>query len=235
MAVIEIIGQFIFDGRLHPTGIVGSKIHTQGDLVHGGKLHTVALTGEEVGILLQPRQRLTAVDAVELHGQGRGQVIPGHKLHHPPQACQFPESGGDLHGLFGGDPLDGAQPLRLLFDDRQRVGAEALHKACGGGRAYAADDPAGEVGDDLILPLRHPALHQLGGDLGAVAGVVDPGARYCHLLAGAYAGDAAHHGEHLALIGDKAQHRVAVFFILKDQMLYGTLHRAALAHALTSC
>ena len=230
MAVGQVVVQLIQDRRLRAAGVVAVKPHGQRDLVGGGKLHAAALIRQQIGILLQPRQRLVAVGPQKPHGQCHRQVVPAQELHHPPQARQAAEGGGDLRRFFGGDALDGMQLFRLLLDHPQGVRSEPLHQPRGGGRAYALQHAGGEVGDDVILLLGHPPLHQFGGHLHAVGGMVDPHAGNGHALAGGGKGDAAHHGDHLALIGQQAQHRISVFLVLENHVFHSALNGTAFPH-----
>ena len=166
MAVVQIVGQLICKGGLHPAGAVAVEAHAQGDLVHGGKGHAVGLSREKIGVLLQPGQGLGPVGPVQLHGQRHRQLIPGQKFHHPLQPRQLPEGGGQLHGLLGGDALDGLQPLRLLLDNGQGVRPEAVHQPLGGGGADALENAGGQIGRDVLPRLRHAALHGFRRELG---------------------------------------------------------------------
>ena len=159
------------------------------------------------------------------------QVVARQKLHHTAQTCQGAEGLRDLHGFLGGDALNRMHPLRFVFDHPQGILTETLHQTRGRGRADPLDDAGGQIGGNLVLALGHAALHRLGGELRAVAGMIHPRAGDGHALACGSAGDAAHDSDRLALIRYKAEHRIAVFFILKDDVLYGTLHRAAFAHS----
>ena len=230
MAVVQIVGQLVCKGGLHPAGAVAVEAHAQGDLVHGGKGHAVGLPREKIGVLLQPGQGLGSVGPVQLHGQRHRQLIPGQKLHHPLQYRQLPESGGQLHGLFGGDALDGLKPLRLLLDNGQSVCPEAVCQPLGRGGADALENAGGQVGYDLLLRPGHPPLHGLRRKLGPIAGVVGPHPGDGHALAGSGAGNAPHHRYQLPVLRQQGEHGVAVVLILKDQALYGALHRAAFGH-----
>ena len=61
-------------------------------------------------------------------------------------------------------------------------------------------------------------------------GVRLPDAADRHVLAGSHAGDASHHGDDLPFQRQKAQHRIAVFGVLKDQAMYGTVYRGQFFH-----
>ena len=230
MAVGQVVVQLVQHRRLGPAGGVPVKAHGQGDLVGGGEVHAAPLVGEEIGVVLQFFQRLVAIGAQKAHGQRHRQVIAAEEFHHPPQARQAAEGGGDLHGLLGCDALQGGQLLRLLLDDAQGVGAEAIHQPGGGGGPHTLQHAGGEVAHDAVLILGHAALHQLGGHLHAVGGVVDPHAGNGHALAGGGKGDAAHHRYHLALVGQQAQHRIAVFLVLEHHVFHSALNGTAFPH-----
>jgi|GEM_PF-152048 len=208
-----------------------AEAHTQSDLVHIGKGYAVALPRQQIGVRPETGQRIGSVGAVQPHGQLHRQLVPGQKLHDPTQSRQLPEGGGDLHSPLGGDALDGAQPLRLLLDNSQRLAAEPLHQPLRRGGADALDDAGGEVADEFLLRLRHQTLHRLGGELLTVGGVADPQAVGGELFTGGHAGDTSHHRHQLALLRQQAQHRIAVLLILEDHVLDGSLHRAALTHS----
>ena len=50
------------------------------------------------------------------------------------------------------------------------------------------------------------------------------------MLAGGGAGDAAHNGDHLPLLGEEAENRIAVLGILKDDAMYRALPADQLFH-----
>ena len=230
MAVGQVMIQFVQYCRLGAAGGIPVEAHGQGDLISGGKIHAAALVGEEIGVVLQFLQRLVAVGAQKAHSQRYRQVVPAQELHHPPQARQAAEGRGDLRGLLCGDALEGGQLLRLLLDDAQSVGAEALHQPRGGGGANALQHAGGEIAHDVVLLAGHAALHQLGGQLHAVGGVVDPHAGDGHTLAGGGKGDAAHHGDQLALLGQQAQHCISVFLVLEHHVFHSAFNRTAFPH-----
>ena len=230
MAVGQIMIQLIQHRRLGAAGRVPVEAHGQGDLVGGGEIHAAALVGEEIGVVLQLFQRLVAVGAQKTHGQRHRKIVPAKELHHPPQARQAAEGRGDLRGLFGRDALEGGQLLRLLLDDAEGVGAEALHQPRGGGGADALQHAGGQVAHDVVLLPGHAALHQLGGQLHAVGGVVNPHAGDGHALTGGGKRDAAHHGDQLALLGQQAQHRISVFFVLEHHVFHSALNGTAFPH-----
>ena len=155
MAVSQIVLQLVQHRRLRAAGAVAAEAHTQSDLVHIGKGYAVALPRQQIGVRPETGQRIGSVGAVQPHGQLHRQLVPGQKLHDPTQSRQLPEGGGDLHGPLGGDALDGAQPLRLLLDNSQRLAAEPLHQPLRRGRPDALDDAGGEVADEFLLRLRH--------------------------------------------------------------------------------
>ena len=91
MAVSLVVLQFIQQRRLGAAGAVAVNAHAQGHLVRPGKFHPKALPGEQIRVLPEPLQGLGPIDPMGLHRQMHRQVIPGHKLHGPPQARQFPK------------------------------------------------------------------------------------------------------------------------------------------------
>ena len=154
VAVVLVVAQLIGHRRFHPAAAVGGQPQAHGDLVRGGEGHAPAVAGQQVGVLAHHLQRLAAVQPPQVHGQHRRQLVLGQKGHQPPQPHMLAESLGDLPGLFGGDALDGVQPLRLPLQDVQGLRPEPVHNALGGGGAHAFTDAGGEVAENLLFVLR---------------------------------------------------------------------------------
>ena len=235
MAVVQIVAELIEHGGVQTAGVVTAEAHAQGDGVGDGEVHAVLAAAQQVRIVPQGLHGPVAVGALHRHGQVYRQVVPRQELHDLAQTRQRPQGGGQLHGPLGSDALQGLEPLRLLLDDPQGIGAEAVHQTLSRGGPHALEDAAAQIGRHVPGLLRHAALHALRRQLRAVGRVLHPDAGDGHALAGGGAGDAAHHGDRLLLsVHDQRQHRIAIFLVLKDHRLYGALHGTALAHMLTS-
>ena len=233
-SAVFVVAQLKGHRRLEPLPAVRVHAQLQGDLVRDGELHTAGVAGEQVRVLLHLFQCGIAVLAAQLHGQHRRQLIPGQKGHQPPQAHVTTEALRNLLGLFGGDALDGGQPLRLPLQNVQRFGAEAVHNALRRGGAHALAHAGGQVAGDLRLLLRQAPLQLRGPQLGTVLGMGLPQAGHRQVLSRRGAGDAAHHRDHLALLGQEAQDRIAVFGVLKNDAMYGALAGGQTFHVLGS-
>ena len=232
MAVVEVVAQLVQHGGLQPAGVVAAEAHAQGDGVGDGKIHAVLLPAQEVGVVPQRLHGAVAVGALHRHGQMHRQLVPRQKLHDLPQTRQRPEGGGQLHGALGGDALQGLETLRLLLDDPEGVHAEPLHQPLRRGRPHALEDAGAQIGGHVRLIPGQAALHALRRQLRAVGRMLHPHAGDGHALSGGGTGDAAHHRHRLLLsVHRQRQHRIAVFLVLEDHRLYGTLHGAAFAHS----
>jgi len=198
MAVALVILQLIHQRRLGATGAVAVKAHAQSHLVRHGKIHPELLPGQQIRVLSQLFQSLGPIDAVGLHRQMHRQIVPGHKLHGPPQTRQLPESPGQLHGLLSGDALNAAEPFRLLLQYSEGIGAEGVHHSLRRGLAHPLEDTGGQIANHLRLVPGQAALRLLAGDLRAVEGMGDPHPGDGHPLPGGGVGDAPHHRHHLS-------------------------------------
>ena len=234
MAVSLVILQLIHQRRPGAAAAFSVKAHTQGHLVRLGKVHAELLPGQKIRILPQPVQCLRPIDPVCLHRQMHRKIVPGHKLHGPPQARQLPERPGQLHGFLGGDPLDAAELLRLLLQYPQGIGAEGCHQPLRRGLPHSLENAGGKIAHHLLLIPGQAALRLLAGDLGAIQGMGDPYAGDGHPLARGGIGDAPHHSDDLPQLRQQREHRIPVFLILEDHRLYGSLHCAPLTHSLSS-
>ena len=224
MAVSQVVSQLEEDGGLHPPAAVPGHSHGQGDLVHDGEVHAVALVHQEVGVVPQGVHGPGAVAPVEPQPQVQRQVVDGQKVQQPPHAGLDAVALADLHGLPGGDALDPGEELRLLLQNPQGVLPEALHQLLRRGGAHALHHAGGEVAEDIGFRGGHVALHPQGLELLAVDGVGHPLAVHHQTLAGGGAGNGAHHGDYLAVAGHQAEDGVAVLLILEDEVEDGAVH-----------
>ena len=232
MAVVLVVAQLKGHRRLEPLVAVRRHAHAHGHLVRDGEGHAAGLAGEEVGVLPHLLQRRVAVLPPQLHRQNGRQLVLGQKGHQPPQSHVLAVVFGDLLGLAGGDALQGGEPLRLPLQDVQCLRPEPLHDPPGGGRAHAFADAGGQIAEDLLLILRQAPLQLHHPDLLPMLGVGLPSAGDRQMLPRRHAGDAAHHGDHLALLRQEAQDRIAVFGVLKNDAMYRTLTGDQLFHVL---
>ena len=190
MAVVQIVAELIEHGGVQTAGVVTAEAHAQGNGVGDGEVHAVLTAAQQVRIVPQGLHGPVAVGALHRHGQMYRQVVPRQELHDLAQTRQRPQGGGQLHGPLGSDALQGLEPLRLLLDDPQGIGAEAVHQTLGRGGPHTLEDAAAQIGRHVPGLLRHAALHALRRQLRAVGRVLHPDAGDGHALAGGGAGDA---------------------------------------------
>ena len=223
MAAGLVINQLKHHPGLHPACIRRLHAKLQRKLIHHGKGRAIVGVDEHVGILPQGVGRVLAVDPVEPHGQVRRQMVGSHKFHQPPHAHLPPEALGDFQSLAPGDPGQCGQPFRVMLQHIQALASKGGHDALRRLLPDSLDDPGGEVGEDLIPALGHIPLQHLRLKLPAVGGMSCPVSRDCQALPHSRHGNGAHHGDHLPVLGLKAQHCIAVFRILKDDRRHGAI------------
>ena len=230
VAVVFVVAQLKAHRRLEPGPAVGLKAHAHGDPVRHGEGHAAFVARQQIGVLPELFQRRAPVLPPQAHGQHRGQLIPGQEGHQPPQAHVLPEGLADLLGPPGGDALEGGQPFRGGLQHVESLQAEAVHHVPGRGGAHALQNAGGKVAEHLRLVLRQSPLHLRRPELFPVLGVALPCAGDAQALAGGGAGDAAHNGDDLPLLGEEAEDRVPVFGVLKDDAMYRALPADELFH-----
>ena len=234
MAVVLVIGQLKGHSRFQPLTAVLRKAHGQRHGVRHGKVHAAHVVRQQIGIPPHHFQRPVPVLLPQPDGQHRRQLIPGEKFHQPPQAHVLTEQLSDLHGLFRGNAPDLLKPLRLRFQNVQRFQAEPVHDPPGGGGSHALADAGGQVGEDILFLLRQRPLQLLRLQLLAVLGMDLPGTGNGQMLPRRHAGDAPHHGNDLPLLGEKAEDRIPVFRVLKNDAMYRTLPADQFFHGFLS-
>ena len=230
MAVVLVVAQLKAHRRLEPQAAVRFKAHPHGDFIRHGEGHAAVVSGQEVGVLPELFQRRVPILPPQAHGQHRRQLVPGQEGHQPPQAHMLAKALGNLLGPPGGDALQGGQPLRGGLQNIEGLQAEAFHDTPGRGGAHALQNAGGEVTEYLLLVLREAPLHLRRPELLSVLGVPLPDAGDGQPLPGSGAGDAAHHGDDLPLLGEEAEDRVAIFGVLKDDAMYDALPADQLFH-----
>ena len=67
----------------------------------------------------------------------------------------------NLHSLFRGNAPDLLKPLRLRFQDVQRLQAKPVHDPPGSGGPHTLADAGGQVGEDILFLLRQRPLQFL--------------------------------------------------------------------------
>ena len=226
MAVVQIISQLKEDRRLHPPPAVPGNTHGQGDLVHDGKVHSIQLVHQQIGIFPHRVQGLAAVPAIQPQGQGQGQIVGGEEGHQPPHPGLIAEALPDLFGPPGGDSLDLGQLSRILLQHHQAVGPEALDDGAGGGGPHALDHPGGQIVQYLVFLRGHIPLHLMNLHLVPVDRMAHPPSRHHQVLPGRGKGDGPHRRHRLAVGSDQPEDSVAVLLVLINNMGDGPADRA---------
>ena len=230
MAVVFVVAQLEGHRRLEPQAAVRLKAHAHGNPVRHGEGHAAVVGGKEIGVLPELFQGRVPILPPQAHSQHRRQLVPGQEGHQPPEAHVLAEALGDFLGPPGGDALEGGQPLRGGLQDVEGLQAEALHDIPGRGGAHALQHAGGQIAENLLLVLRQAPLHLRRPELLPVLGMPFPHAGDGQALAGGGAGNAAHDGDGLPLLGEEAEDRVAVLGVLKDDTMYGALPADELFH-----
>ena len=223
MAVIFVVGQFKGHRRPEPLAAVLRKAHGQGHGVRHGKIHAAHVVRQQVGVPAHHFQGAVPVLLPQPDGQHWRQLIPGQKFHQPPQPHVLAEQRPDLHGLLGGDAPDLLKPLRLRFQDVQRLQAKPVHDPPGSGGPHPLADAGGEVIVNLVFLLRQAPLQFLDLQLLAVLGMGLPGAGDGQMFPRCHAGDAPHNRNDLPLLCEEAEDRISIFRVLKNDAMYRAL------------
>ena len=145
MAVIFIERQLKSHGRPEPLTAVLRKAHGQRHSVRYGKIHAAHIVRQQVRVPPHHFQRAVPILLPQPDSQHRRELIPGEEFHETPQPHVLTEHRADLHGLFRGDAANHLEPLRLRFQNVQRIKAEALHDAPRRGGTDALADAGGQV------------------------------------------------------------------------------------------
>ena len=104
--------------------------------------------------------------------------------HDLPDDLLLGPAGDDPCRPFAADPRHLLQPIRLLFDQIEHVGAESPDQALGVDRADAADQPRRQIALDALQRGRCTGLEEGRPELLAMGAVVDPAAARLDELAG---------------------------------------------------
>ena len=233
MAVVLVIGQLKGHSRFQPLTAVLRKAHGQRHGVRHGKVHAAHVVRQQIGIPPHHFQRPVPVLLPQPDGQHRRQLIPGQELHQPPQSHVLAEQRPDLHGLFRGDAPDHPEAAPAPLPECPAFPARSGPRCAGqwwgrrpcrcrrtDSRRSRLPPPAGSA----PVP---PHLQLL-----AVLGVGLPSAGDGQMLPRRHAGDAPHNGDDLPLLGEKAEDRIPVFRVLKNDAMYRALPADQFFHGL---
>ena len=148
--VIGGLGERVLQPGFDPLRGVVRDPDRLGDRVGGLKADPPHFRGQPVGLAAHHRDRVLAVALVDPHRQRRGYPDAGQEHHHFLDRLLLLPCVGDPLGPFGSQPVHLDQPLGLLFDDGQDVGAEMRHHPLGHHRPDPLDQPGAQVAADAL-------------------------------------------------------------------------------------
>ena len=224
VAVVQVEGQRIQNARVH--ALIAqqrqSKLHRQ--TVRQLEIHIIVWVTQQIRVLAQRVDGAVVQALVQQRRERDRQTVFAQKVHQQAHFALFGELTADLLRLAVGNAAQLRQTLRLVHKNVKRVLTELFRNFCRQPRTDSANQARTEVLCDAAHRGRQPALKRLGRKLLAVGRVRHPAAGQNDLLTQSNVGKRAGRRDLGSVFRSKAQHGIAVFVVVVNDLLHRAAH-----------